>query len=61
MGLIDKPEKFHYQFVPYANVVFDHKRDSQDKIFRWLRTMVLFEKGMILIQPQTGMIYIMSA
>ena len=23
MGLIDKPEKFHYQFVPYANVVFD--------------------------------------
>lgn len=37
MKLIKEPETVHTQNVPYANVIFDHKRKkAQDIIFSWL-------------------------
>lgn len=37
MGLIISAETIHTQYVPYANVIFDHKRkESQNLIFSWL-------------------------
>jgi protoporphyrinogen oxidase len=37
MGLIEKAESVHTNFIPYANVIFDHKRRAaQDVILSWL-------------------------
>ena len=37
MGLIEKPETVHTQYVPYANVIFDHeRRKAQECILSWL-------------------------
>lgn len=37
MGLISNPESVHTQFIPYANVIFDHsRRSAQDAILSWL-------------------------
>ena len=37
MGLIDTPESVHTNFIPYANVVFDHKRRAaQEVVLSWL-------------------------
>ena len=37
MELIKSPETVHTHYVPYANVIFDHRRkEAQNKIFSWL-------------------------
>jgi protoporphyrinogen oxidase len=37
MGLATDIENVHTQFVPYANVIFDHKRrENQQIVFNWL-------------------------
>jgi protoporphyrinogen oxidase len=37
MGLIDAVDSVHTQYIPYANVIFDHpRRESQDIVLGWL-------------------------
>lgn len=37
MGFVNSIEAYHTQFVPYANVIFDHsRREKLDCIFDWL-------------------------
>jgi len=37
MRLINEPKSMHYQFVPYANIIFDHqRRKAQDTILSFL-------------------------
>jgi protoporphyrinogen oxidase len=39
LGLATEVESMHTQYVPYANVIFDHhRREHQDKILDWLTT-----------------------
>jgi protoporphyrinogen oxidase len=37
MGLATDIEAVHINFIPYANVIYDHaRRQNQDTIFKWL-------------------------
>lgn len=37
MGLIHAAESVHTQFIPYANIIFDHsRREAQETILNWL-------------------------
>lgn len=37
MGLLEEPETVHTQYIPYANIIYDHnRRSAQDIIFTWL-------------------------
>ena len=42
MGLLEAPESIHTNFVPYANVIFDHERRvAQDIVLSWLEAFGL--------------------
>jgi protoporphyrinogen oxidase len=37
MGLLEEPETVHTQYIPYANIIYDHDRKkAQDLVFIWL-------------------------
>ena len=45
MGLIDKVTKSHINFVPYANIIYDHeRRKAQDIILAFLATYGLLRE-----------------
>jgi protoporphyrinogen oxidase len=45
MGLIDTPESVHTHCIPYANVIFDHRRRAaQNTVFSWLEQFGLMRE-----------------